>query len=245
MKRAETNVDYSIIIPVFNEEKYIENTLISVQKSQAAFPSYVGEIIIVDNESTDNTVDIAKKMGAHVVQEVVHNIGRVRNCGAKHAKGRYLIFLDADTPLTEETLKIILDSLQSNILGGGFLLKPDIRNSLLIKVSFFNWNCIARLFQITTGSCVFCLKSAFEQVGGFNEEYYACEDFILCKDLKLLGKKIGKKFIINSHKITFCCRKFKPITFRLYLSLSKLLIIGLLNPNYFKIKKNCARWYKD
>src|SRR3970282_153937 len=86
----------SIIIPAFNEERLIERCLQSIAASLAAMftPSFTSEIIVVDNNSTDNTANLARQAGAQVVFEPVNQIGRARNAGAAVATGDWLLFLD-------------------------------------------------------------------------------------------------------------------------------------------------------
>ena len=74
----------SIIIPAFNEARLIERSLQSVAVSIAANKksSFTSEIIVVDNNSTDNTAELAREAGAKVVFEPINQIGRARNTGA-------------------------------------------------------------------------------------------------------------------------------------------------------------------
>ena len=116
--------DYSIIIPAFNEAAYLNGTLASVKDAQSSLAHRTGEVIVVDNNSTDNTAQIAKSFGATVVFEPINQISRARNCGARAAKGKYLIFLDADTILSQQLLGKTLELLDSGkIAGGGTLLE--------------------------------------------------------------------------------------------------------------------------
>ena len=72
---------------------------------------------MVDNKSTDNTVDV-KKYGCKVVSESVRRL-KVRNTGAKNARGKYFIFLDADT-IVSSTLQQAIQALEGEeILCGG------------------------------------------------------------------------------------------------------------------------------
>lgn len=80
----------SIVIPAYNEENYLPETLRHVQKSLAAIDSST-EVVVVDNESTDATARIANDAGAIVVVEPVHNISRVRNTGAANSDGEVIV----------------------------------------------------------------------------------------------------------------------------------------------------------
>ena len=90
------SIDYSVIIPAFNEEAFLPQTLNYLQESMSRIDEQ-GEVIVVDNNSSDRTADIAREYGTQLVFEAVNQISRARNAGAKIAQGEYLIFLDADT----------------------------------------------------------------------------------------------------------------------------------------------------
>lgn len=112
------NIDYSIIIPAFNEEEMLESTINHLKKAMTA-GSLNGEIIVTDNNSTDNTAEIAKNAGATVVFEAINQISRARNAGTKQAKGRYFIFVDADTIVPPALLQNALSNLESGQCCGG------------------------------------------------------------------------------------------------------------------------------
>jgi glycosyltransferase involved in cell wall biosynthesis len=109
---------YSVIIPAFNEEIWLPRTLAALQSAMDAIP-LEGEVIVVNNNSTDRTPQIARKYNAHVAFEPVNQISRARNTGARAAKGRFFIFLDADTLVSPALLQAALDYLSSGECGGG------------------------------------------------------------------------------------------------------------------------------
>ena len=82
----------SIIIPAYNEEKYLEETLKCVLNQD--YPDF--EIIVVDNNSTDRTSEIAKSFGVKVFLEKNKGTGWAREKGRLEANGEVLAFLDAD-----------------------------------------------------------------------------------------------------------------------------------------------------
>ena len=84
---------FSIIIPAFNEARLIESCLQSVSASLVANgkPDFISEIIVVDNNSTDNTAELARQAGARIVFEPVNQIGRAHNAGAAEATGDWLL----------------------------------------------------------------------------------------------------------------------------------------------------------
>ncbi|MBS1266209.1 MAG: Glycosyltransferase AglE [Candidatus Woesearchaeota archaeon] len=91
----------SVIIPAYNEEKYIHRSLGSL-KNQTLQDF---EVIVVADSCTDKTEEIARKYGAKVISVNTRNNGKNRNIGAKHAKADILVFLDADVRLSKNYLK--------------------------------------------------------------------------------------------------------------------------------------------
>src|ERR1700746_1981800 len=90
----------SVIIPAFNEEKFITGCVEKVLRALEANRTndLTAEVIVVDNNSTDRTAELARAAGATVVFEPVNQIARARNSGAAAATGDWLIFVDADSP---------------------------------------------------------------------------------------------------------------------------------------------------
>ncbi|GIW67100.1 MAG: hypothetical protein KatS3mg095_0998 [Candidatus Parcubacteria bacterium] len=99
----------SVIIPAYNEEKGIENTLKRI-------PKEVFEIIVVDNNSTDKTAEIAKKLGAKVVKEARQGYGYALQKGFKTAQGDIIVTLDADGQYPGEKILELVDYLIKNNL---------------------------------------------------------------------------------------------------------------------------------
>ena len=83
----------SIVIPAFNEERLIERCLQSISTSLAVNlrSGFTSDIIVVDNNSTDNTAALARKAGARVVFEPINQIGRARNAGAAGGDRRLVV----------------------------------------------------------------------------------------------------------------------------------------------------------
>ena len=104
---------FSIIVPVYNVEKYLEKCLDSIKKQ--TFKDY--EVIIVNDGTKDNSMDIAKKYPYKIVNQKNQGLSVARNTGVKNASGEYIIFLDSDDYIEKNLLKEINNSLKN---------KPDI-----------------------------------------------------------------------------------------------------------------------
>src|SRR5580698_7482579 len=92
-------VKISIVVPAFNEERLLGDSLGRINLAANAFQrrGWTTELIVCDNNSTDKTPQIARAAGATVVFEPVNQIARARNRGAEAATGDWLVFVDADS----------------------------------------------------------------------------------------------------------------------------------------------------
>ena len=202
----------SIIIPAYNEERLIEQCLQSIFTSLAANekPNFSSEVIVVDNNSADNTADLARKTGAKVVFEPINQIGRARNAGAAVATGDWLLFVDADCLLNPRIVADILQLIaEGKSVGCGSTMRmPDSPwwgNGIL-----YVWTEISLLFRWASGALVVCRTDAFRDVGGFNQDLYATDEIDLSKHLKKWGKKRGLKFsILTKHPLETSSRKLR------------------------------------
>jgi glycosyltransferase involved in cell wall biosynthesis len=188
----------SIIIPAFNEERLIEPCLQSISASLAinSKPGFTSEIIVVDNNSTDNTADLARQAGARVVFEPINQIGRARNAGAAEATGDWLLFVDADSLLNPGLLADILRVIEDGkSVGCGSTIRMESVPwwaGLMLRL----WTTVSISFRWAAGALVVCRSDAFREVGGFNQELYAADEIDLCKLLKKWGRQRGLQFVI-------------------------------------------------
>ncbi|MEA3277570.1 MAG: glycosyltransferase [Pseudomonadota bacterium] len=209
--RAESTF-ISVVIPAFNEAAFIEETVKSVLAAAERYRGRV-EIIVVDNNSTDGTGEIARELGVTVVFEPRNQIAGARNAGARAATGACLVFLDADTWIEGDILDKVHRYISSGkVIGGGAWVEPD--SSWLGRLFFRLFvNYPLALKNVTVGPFLYCDRAAFDKVGGFDEELFAAEEFSLAKRLKIAGKRVGKCWKIiryhRSHGIVTSDRKFE------------------------------------
>ena len=97
------NLRITVVIPCLNEEVGIQNVL-------RELPSFVDEIIVVDNGSTDGTAAIARKMGAHVIAEMHRGYGRAYKSGFSRATGDIIVTLDGDHSYPVDALSYLLEA---------------------------------------------------------------------------------------------------------------------------------------
>src|SRR5256884_4138853 len=105
----------SVIVPAFNEEKFIARSLRKIKAASDALSAlgWESEIIVCDNNSTDRTAEKARAAGATVVFEPVNQISRARNKGAAAAGGDWLVFVDADSYPSRELFADLAAAIQS------------------------------------------------------------------------------------------------------------------------------------
>lgn len=177
----------SVIIPLYNEEKYIAACLDSITKQ--TYPRALTEIIVVDNQSTDNSMAIAESFDVKVICSFAAYVGQVRNDGARVANGDVLIFLDSDCCAPENWIENGINLLKqsaSSVIGG--------RYSLRALPSFFEKYWVlpepidSSIQSDLIGGCIFIEREIFETVGGFSEVLTAGEDSQLSKDLDGLAE---------------------------------------------------------
>ncbi len=182
----------SIIIPTYNEEESIENTLINIKKQGNDY-----EIIIVDDGSSDKTIDIASRYGK-VIYSGKKNRGKSLDKGAKESSGDILLFVHADTILPDNALKMIRETLKDQgVIAGGF--RRRLNNEKIIYRIIDMGSAFLRYLKgfIAGDQAIFCRREVFFRVGGFKgRELF--EDIDLCKRLK----KHGKMRVIKSPVLT-------------------------------------------
>ena len=110
------SVKVSVVVPAFNEEKLIQDTLRHINRACEAFHTigWQTELIVCDNNSSDATAAIARNEGAQVVFEPINQIGRARNTGAAAATGDWLIFVDADSHPSPELFSEVAGAISSD-----------------------------------------------------------------------------------------------------------------------------------
>lgn len=233
--KTSTKPVYSVVIPAFNEGDYLSETLARLCRAMQA-QEEPGEVILCDNNSSDQTAAIAQQYGAQVVFEGVNQISRARNRGAAAASGRFLVFLDADTWLEPEHLSEALRRLGQDHAGGGALVALD-----QAQVDFaWAWNRFSLATRLVAGCFFWMRKEAYEDLGGFSEAVYASEEIWFARRLKRWARRRGLKFAILRTPVTTSNRKAQWFSKGRHLGLVLMLLVF---PFAVRYRRLMGFWY--
>jgi len=231
----------SVIIPTYNEEKNIERCLKSLENQTV--PRNEFEVIVVDGQSKDRTVEIAKKYADKIIQQKSKGVGGARNDGARVAKGDIIATTDADCILFKNWIKRIQKNLKrKNVIGMYGILKPiDIPDTRLKKIKykvvfmigneFMKFTSKLDYHNICGGNCAFD-HEIFEKVGGYRS-LPILDDLEIGTRIKRLGKIIlDVKMLIG-----FSVRRLEKI------GLQKYSVLQIKNRIKLFLKKRIKEKY--
>lgn len=162
----------SVVIPTKNESA-------NIVRAVKAFSTLVergeGEVVVVDNFSTDDTQALARSVGARVFAQGPERCAQ-RNRGWREARGDWVIFVDADMEVPDATQREILARIEADDVDALFVRETRVGKGFRTKVrnyerSFYDGTCIDGLRVIR--------RALLEQVGGYDEKLVACEDWDL------------------------------------------------------------------
>lgn len=206
-----TKLFFSIVIPTLNEENYLPNLLNDLQKQKEKN----FEVIIVDGKSIDKTKQVvkkySKKLSVFFIECHKKNVSFQRNIGADKSKGKYVIFLDADSRIsalfTQKLKKIILSNKSLIYIPH---IVPDEKNSDT-KLFFMIANSVIELSQslgrpLSSGGSMIVEKNFFQLIEGFPEDVFMSEDHQLI--MKAHDWKVRAVFLPKI-KIKFSLRRMK------------------------------------
>lgn len=167
----------SIIVTTKNEEEVIENLLLSIQKQTY---KYI-EIIIVDNNSRDKTIEISKKYTKNIYNKGPERSAQ-RNFGAHKSKGEILVFLDADMQLHKDVVTSCVNILQNDHMVGVVIPEKSIGTGFWATCKILEREYYLNVDWIESARCF--TRKAFYSVGGYDETLSGPEDFDLPQRVK-------------------------------------------------------------
>ena len=223
----------SIIIPTLNEEKNIQNLLDSIKKQD--FEDY--EIIVSDNNSQDKTRLVAKKYGCRIVKGGLP--ARARNNGALAARGKYLLFLDADVILEKNFLINTINEIEKGKLDVVTAYVKPLTDRFFIRLSHHLFNgwmfFMQKIDPYAPGFCIFSRKKVFEKIK-FDETIKLAEDHAFMRKAFRQRYKYG---ILKGSKILVSVRRFETEgTLKLFtkyiLAMLHRIFLGEIRTDIFK-----------
>ena len=205
----------SIIIPVYNQFSYTYGCLLAILDNTKEIDY---EVIIADDNSTDETINIRNYIENIKVIRNKENLGFIRNCNkaSKYANGEYIVFLNNDTNVQRDWLKSLLNTYEEYNAGlvGSKLVYPDgslqEAGGILWRDgsawNYGNKGCRGRSeynyvksVDYISGASIMISKKLWEEIGGFAELYVPayCED----SDLAFEVRKRGYEVIYDPHSL--------------------------------------------
>jgi len=187
----------SVIIPTYNEERYIYRLVEFILHHGKAI---VTEVIVVDGQSTDMTVLEAQKAGAITLIAPHRSRAAQMNLGAKHSTGDVLFFVHADIKLVNSFVQDIQESIQSGYVAGCYRYQFDSTRTILkVNAYFTRFNGIMCRGGDQT---LFIKKDIFNKLGGFDETFVIMEDYQLIQKVQkgYPFKIVPKSILVSARK---------------------------------------------
>lgn len=190
---------YSVIIPAFNREKEIERAIRSV-KAQTYRPV---EIIIVDNNSSDSTLNVCFKLKEELEEEAMKisissekkkGANAARNKGIQLSKGEYITFLDSDDEMLPDKIEQINYAVQSkkpDLIVTNVILEQNKKQNIRMSLNPGNISYqITRSFLCTSNMTFH--HEFIKQIGGWDESLMRWQDW-----------EIGIRALLNTESVAF------------------------------------------
>jgi glycosyltransferase involved in cell wall biosynthesis len=174
----------SVIVPTKNSSSTLRDCLNSIKNQ-----TYKNiELIVVDNNSTDNTKTIASEFATKVLNQGPERSAQV-NYAVTQAKGEYVYKVDSDFILDENVVQQCVDEMNKGFDAIVVHNTPDVRVSWIAKIRKFEVDMYK--YDITHSSARFVKKDVYKKIGGFDESITAGEDYDFQNKLNRKGYKTG------------------------------------------------------
>lgn len=227
----------SLIIPAYNEELMLGLTLRAINDAAGALGEPF-EVIVADDASTDRTTAIAHEHGARVVSCKNRQIAATRNAGARASSGDMLLFVDADTAINLAVLRAAVRAMRKGAVGGGCAFRFDAPLPLYARILAAVAVPLYCALRLASGCFLFCTRSAFQAVGGFDEGLYGAEEAAMSRKLRRQGR-----FVILRETVTTSGRKLRAYSAGEVLGLLARLAYG--GPRMVRRRQGLELWYGE
>ena len=229
--------DVSFIVPAYNEEPLLADTLQAIRRAASALPES-SEILVVDDASTDGTGAVAHLHGARAIHVTCRHIAATRNAGARVSLGKWLLFVDADTTVTPEVVEAAVAAMRGGAVGGGCNVRFEGRLPRYARILISIVSPLYRRLGLAAGCFVFCTRDGLQAVGEWDETLFAAEEAFLSRALRRHGRFV----ILRQHVVT-SGRKLRAHSGREILG--ALLRLGLGGRKAMGRRKGLEVWYGE
>ena len=241
MNNEKNKIDFSVIIPAFNEENFLSDAIYSIKNQIGNFKI---ETIVVNNNSTDKTDKLAESLGARVIEEKNKGVAWARKTGTENAVGEFVVHIDADSRLPVDYLKNVCEKFRKDeslvCLGGQMYFYDGVwwQNILRPFFHYFFW-IFSMIFSFgkigPMGNNMVFKKEVYDKTDGFDWRLKFGEDMDLCKKLS----KFGKIKLDMSLKIYVSARRYQlDKDLAIYvLNFLRMLFLGEPRVNELKDKR--------
>lgn len=232
----------SIVITTKNEEEVLKTLIESIFKQTYRYI----EIILVDNRSSDNTLDIARKFKKVEIYQHGPERSAQRNFGAKNSKGEYLLFLDADMELAPDVIKNCVDVAKRGRFSGVVIPEQSVAVNFWGRVKAFERSFYSEKGDPVTDAARFFSRQVFYKAGGYDESITGPEDWDLPDRIREAGYRIGRsseKIYHHEHNVSltglFKKKFYYGLNAHKYLQKHNLPLVGpktiyFLRPLFYK-----------
>src|SRR5438477_3379870 len=227
----------SCIVPAYNEGRLLGATLDALHAAGHAVGESC-ELLVVDDASTDGTALVARRRGARLVSVAHRQIAATRNSGAREANGTFFIFVDADTIVSESVVRSAVEAMRGGAVGGGAAVEFDGAVPLYARLLLPVLVRMFRAADLAAGCFMFCTRSAFLAVDGFDETFFGAEELVMSRALKRHGK-----FVVLRQAVTTSGRKLRTHSVR-----EMLMVMGRVavrGPKAVKQRQGMELWYAE
>lgn len=233
----------SFIVPAYNEELLIGSTIHGIHEAARALPGGMSyEIIVVDDASDDRTAQIAESGGARVIRVSNRQIASTRNAGARASRGDQLIFVDADTIVSEAAVRAAHEAMNSGAAGGGCALRFDGRIPWHLRMMLPVMMRLARIMNVASGCFIFCRRDVFERSGGFDETLYVGEEVAMSRAIRRCGTFVFVRDHDGARRdVTTSGRKLRAHSAREIYGLALRMALG--GRSFLTRRENLEIWY--
>lgn len=213
MRIGEDTSFVSIVVPVYNGESTIKNCLDSIIRLKY-HPQKI-EVILVDDGSTDRTVDLVKEYPIKLIRKEHGGYPSAMNAGIKVARGEMIVIVDSDIYVSEDWLIKIVDEFRDPNVGivSGYVATAPTSSFWAKVVGFAAEDCYdtieSKYLDFITSTCTAYRRQLFAEVGLFNEALRRGSD----EDLAQRALEAGWKIVLQKDAV--CYHEWVP-SFRRY-----------------------------